>query len=228
MADRCLTSALARARGMGDPMLIAHILGFLGQTVLALGKPVEAEKILRESLTLTQEIGYRHGIGNALDGLGLVVQISNPQDARALFASSCAMYREIGDLQSLSRALTHQGYNSLALNDWDDAQNAFVQVMRLTRDGGYLPFSLDALVGLATIWAKNSNDERALELVSHVLQHSAATHDAKSRAEQLRAEIEARLTPQQIASARMQTSFDQVVARVLGQFDKRETNFIHR
>lgn len=219
-ANHHLAEALAKAREIDDPTLTSHILGFLGQCVLALGKPAEAEKILRESLSITQEIGFRHGIGNAFDGLGLVVQMSNPQEARTLFASSCAMYREIGDLQSLSRALTHQGNNSLALNDFADAQNSFVEVMRLTREGGYVPFALDALLGLAVIDSKNSNDERALEFVACVLEHPATTHDTKARAEKLRTEIEARLTPQRITGARVQTSFDQVVARVLGQFDK--------
>ncbi len=68
--------------------------------------------------------------------------------------------------------------------------------------------------------AKNSNDECALELVIHVLQHPVDSHDAKSRAERLRAELEARLTPQQIQAAQAQAqkqSFDQVVDRVLGQ-----------
>lgn len=221
-ARRYLTEALASARKMGDPTLIAHILGFLSLTILAMGKTAEAEKFLRESLTLTQEIGYRHGIGNALDGLGLVAQMTSPQEARTLFAASCDVFREIGDLRSLSRVLSHQGINSIALGDITDAQNSFIAVLHLAREGGYMPYALDALAGLAMMWAKNSNAERALELVIHILQHPAATHDAKSRAEILRAELELQLTRQQVetAQARAQAkTFEAAVDEVLKQAD---------
>src|SRR5512136_2691497 len=198
LARNYLTEALASARGMGDPTLIAHILGYLGQTMLALGRPTEAEEFLRESLALTQEIGYRHGIGNALDGLGLIAQVTSPQEARTLFSASCDVYREIDDVQSLSRVLSHQGHNALALGDVAGAQSSFIEILRLSGEGGYVPYALDALTGLAMLGAKNSNAERALELVIHVLQHPAATHDAKSRAKQLSVELEAQLTRQQI------------------------------
>jgi len=115
--------------------------------------------------------------------------------------------------------LCHQGYNALVLGDVTAAQNSFSEVLHLSRDGSYLPFALDAMAGLATMSAKNSNAERALELVNHVLQHPDTPHDAKSRAERLRAELEARLTPQQIQAAQAQAqkqSFDQMVDQVLG------------
>lgn len=219
-ARRYLTEALADAREMGDPMVLAHVLGFLGQTILALGETAEAEKFLRESLALAQEIGYRSGIGNALDRLGLVAQVTSPNEARSLFAASCDVFRGTGDLRNLSRVLSHQGYNSLALGDVADAQDSFFAVLRLAREGGYMPFALDALAGLAMLWAKKSNADYALGLVIHVLHHPAATHDAKSRAEILHEELESRLTPQQIRAAQTQArkqSFDQVVSQVLGQ-----------
>lgn len=130
------------------------------------------------------------------------------------------MFRGTGDLRNVSRVLSHQGYNSLALGDVADAQNSFIAVLRLAREGGYMSFALDALAGLAILWAKKSNADYALGLVIHVLHLPAATHDAKSRAEILREELESRLTPQQIRAAQTQArkqSFDQVVSQVLGQ-----------
>ena len=189
---RCfLTEALAGAREMGDPMLIAHVLGYLSQTMQALDRTAEAEKLLRESLALAQETGYRTGIGIALDRLGLLAQVSRPEEARTLFAASCEVIRETGDLRNLPVVLSHQGYNSIALSDVADAQNSFIEVLRLAREGDDLPFALDALAGLAMIWAEDQSPERALELVIHILQHPAAMHpaamqDATSRAERLR------------------------------------------
>lgn len=215
-----LAESLENARRIGDPTLIAHILSYIGPAALQLGRGIEAKTFLSESLAITREIGYRHGIGNALDGLGLVAQATSPQEASALFSESCAMYRDIQDYQSLSRALTHLGYSSLALGEAIEAQNAFVEVLRLSRKGGYLPYLVDAMAGLATLWANSSNDERALELAYHVLQHPAATVETKSRAETLRVTIESRLTPQQLQTVQArakQQSFNEIIEQAENQ-----------
>ena len=219
-ARRYLTEALASAREMGDPMLIAHVLLYSSQTIQALGEIAEAGQFLHESLALAQEIGYRSAIGNALGRLGLLAQVADPEEARTLFAASCDVFRETHDLRNLSWVLSHQGYNSLALGDVADAQDSFMAVLRLAREGGYVPFALDALGGIALMWSHNNNKERALALAGYILQHPAATHAAKSRAERLRAELEARLTPRQIQAAQEQAqgqSYDEVVSQVLGQ-----------
>jgi len=195
-----LTEALTGAREMGDPMLIAHVLVFLSQTIVALGQTAEARNFLNESLSIAQEIGYRHGIGRALDGLGQLAQVTDPNEARVLFAASGDVFREIGDLGILSVVLCHQGYNLLALGDIADAQNSFIQVLRLAREGGYVPFALDALAGLASVQAKHSDMEYGLELLLIVLNHPVITHETRKRAAQLRAELETQLTPSQIAS----------------------------
>lgn len=217
-ARRHLMQALAKAREMGDPMVISHVLGYLSLTTLALGATEETEKVLRESLALAREIGYRSGIGNALDRLGLLAQGEHPDEARALFASSLEVFRENGDLRNVARVLNHRGFVALALGDFAEAQESFTAVLRLARAGGYIPFALDALAGLAVLWAKNSNTERALELVMHILQHPAAAHEAKLRARQLHAELESRLTPDQLQATRTlaeKQSSDMVIAQAL-------------
>jgi len=214
-----LAEGLAKAREIGDPTLIAHSLVFLSLAVKALGQMAEAEKYLRESLSLTQESGYRWGIGNTLDGLGLLAQATNPHEARSFFSASCEVFRDIGDPRSLSRVLNHQGYNFLTIGDAGEAQKSFIAVLRMARAGSYLPYTLDALAGLAIIWAASAASERALELASCVLQHPAATHEARTRAEQLRSELALQLTPQQVESAQTRVqlrSLDQVVDQILG------------
>ena len=153
-----------------------------------------------------------------LDGLARIAQLTNPYEARALFAASYDAYKEIGDLRNQSRGLSHQGYNSLALGDVADAQNSFISGLRLAREGGFTPLALDSLAGLAMMWAEDADDGRALELVIHILQHPAAKHGAKTRAERLQVELETRLTPQQIEAVQTQMrvhSFDQIVDQIL-------------
>jgi predicted ATPase/DNA-binding XRE family transcriptional regulator len=190
--------ALAIARELGDPMLIAHILAYMSRTIIALGRNTEAEAILRESLTLAQEIGYRSGIGHALDGFGRLAQITNSEKARSLFAASYGVYKETGDLRNMARVLSHQGYNSLARGDDIDAKNSFIAVLQLVREGGFIPFALDALVGLANLQAKQGDREHALELLLVASNHPASLQETKDRVDHLRVELEMQLTPAEV------------------------------
>jgi len=81
--------------------------------------------------------------------------------------------------------------------------------------------ALEALVGLASLQAKQGNMEYALELLLIVLDHPAASFQAtKDRAAHLRAELEAQLASQQIEVARIRAqakTFEATVDEVLKQ-----------
>jgi tetratricopeptide (TPR) repeat protein len=207
-AHRHLMEALEVAHELGDPILIAHALSFVSLTIQNVGETADAENFLQESLALMEKIGYRWGVGNALDGLGILAQKSNPHKARELFAAGGDLYREIGDLRSLTRALCHQGYNSLALDDIPDAQKSFTEALRLARQCDYTPYALEAFAGFASLYTKRGNEEQALGLLLVVLNHPAILSSTKDRAARLRAELEARLTPQQVEAVqtRMQAN----------------------
>ena len=210
--------ALAIARTLGDPMLIAHVLAYMSRTIVALGRLTEAETILRESLALAQEIGYSPGIGHALDGLGRLAQMTSPDEARTFFATSYDIYKETGDIRNMARVLSHQGYNSLARGDDIDAQNSFIAVLRLVREGGFTPFALDALAGLASLRAKQGDREHALELLLVVSNHPASLQETKDRADRVRAELEAQLTTRQVETIQAQVgekSFEAVIEEIL-------------
>ena len=210
--------ALAITRKLGDPMLMAHVLAYMSRTILALGRMTEAETILRESLALAQEIGYSSYMGHALDGLGRLAQITSPEEAHILFAASYDAYKESGDTRNMARVLSHQGYNSLACGEDIKAHNSFIAVLRLVREGGFMPFGLDALAGLANLQTKLGDREQALELLFMVLNHPASLQETKDRADHLRAELEAQLTPVQVEAIQAhvgEKTFEAVVEELL-------------
>ena len=218
LAHRYFVEALTVGREIGDPMLIAHALSFASLTIQKVGEPADAENFLQESLAITQKIGYRWGIGNALDGLGVLAQKSNPHEARKLFAAGSDIYRKIGDLRSLVRALCHQGYNSLALNDILEAQKSFTEALRLARQCNYTPYALDALTGFANLEISQGNVERAFELLLLVLNHPATIQETRGRASHLRAELAAQLSPSQIEAIQTHVgkrTFESVVEDLL-------------
>ena len=80
--------------------------------------------------------------------------------------------------------------------------------------------ALKARVGLAGLQPKRGNSARALEWLLIVLNHPAIIQETRDRAEQLRNELEAQLTKQQVeaAWARAQAQpFETVVNKVLRQ-----------
>ena len=223
MAYHYLAEAVTSAHEIGDPMVIAPTLIFLGKTIHALGETSEAKKCLRESLNIAQEIGYRHGISRALDGLGQLAQVNNPNEAHILFTASCDVHREPGYLRTLSMDFNCQEYNSLTLGDIIGAHNSFITVIHHAHESSYMPTMLDVLVGLEMITAKDGDDEHALKLVVNVLQHQVAAHDTLNRAERLQAELQIRLTKQQLKALQPRVkarTFDAIMDEVLNQVDR--------
>ena len=218
-ADRWLADGLAQCRVLGDARLISLTTGYQSRNARALGHIAEMESLLRDSLRLATEINDRNGIGVSLEQLAQVAQSKGDRvEAERLSRKSIAAYREICDDWCLARVLNQTGYFALEWDDPPQAQACFQEALQIGVRANITPLALDALAGIGFLLAKKGSNAWALELVTHVLQHPAATHAIRARAEQLRAELESRLTPQQFESVQAQTkNFDQVVSQTLGQ-----------
>lgn len=202
-ARQYLGEALAIFRQLGDPSMTAHTLSYLGCTMQILGEYRQAEKLLRESLEVAREIGYRFAVGLALDGLGQVASAQEHyEEARVFFSESAELFREMGDTHRLSRTLNYHGFNSLALSQGAEAQNAFNAALRMASEGGFMPAALNALAGLTALETSQKASQGTLELVLYLLQHPASSQETKNLATRLRAELESRLTEEEIEAAR--------------------------
>ena len=220
-ARQYLSQALAMLRQVGDPSMTAHTLSYLGRTMQILGEYRQAEKLLRESLEVGREIGYRFAIGLALDGLGQVAFAQERyEDARAVFSESAELFREMGDTHRLSRTLNHQGVNSLALGQEAEARNAFNAALRMAYEGGFMTSALNALAGLAALDIQQKASKGTLELILYVLQHPSSSQETKNPVARLRAELESRLTQEEIEAAQQRAgsmSLDELVRQFMGK-----------
>ncbi len=219
-ARRYLEGALAIFGELGDTFARAHVRSYLARTVLVLGEYERAEKLSQESLVLTREISYRAGEGLALDALGQVCNaMGRNEEAGASFAAASQIFNEIGAMLPLSRAMYHQGLNAFALSDAPGAKEAFRTALRIACDGGLAASALDALAGLAVLYAKDAwASAMALEIAIQVLEHPASTQEAKNLVAPLRAGLEANWTPEQVDGARQRAhskTFDELSRQVL-------------
>jgi len=215
-------SAIADWRAIGDPRLIAIGLNNLGLSALRLGQYDEARAALEESVALSISVGDRYGLGFAYRGLGIIAQAQGEHlHAVDMFHKSLDTLTELGARQDVARVLAEMGRSVFALGNDAEAERLWRESLRIAIETRGTFIALEALVGLASLQAKQGNMEYALELLLIVLNHPAASFQAtKDRAAHLRAELEAQLASQQIEVARIRAqakTFEATVDEVLKQ-----------
>lgn len=214
-----LNQGLEIGRSLGDPRLIAVNQAYLSYVYLSRNQPAEAQKPLQEALRLTQDTGDRDVIAIVLALLGRVAQArGEPAEARRLFEESIELSVELGNTTTLSSAYVRLGEHILAIGDLREAENTFHKAIKVAVQNHDVLVLHGALLGLATVRAREGASASALELITHILQYPSSRKEIMDRARQLRAELETQLTPEQIetVTARAQSkSFDAVIKEAL-------------
>jgi tetratricopeptide (TPR) repeat protein len=215
-----ISEGLVLGKKMGDPNLISFSISSLAETDYALGLLDEMEINLREGIQVATENGSRFTHSMLQEQLAQILNTSGKfVEAEQLCQASIALYKELGDDWSLSRAVNLLGMVKLAMGDCTEAQNHFAYALEIAFNAKSYTNVIDALTGIAEAQAKNRNDFLALELTYHILQSPFSTHQAQGASNRLLTELEARLTPPQIelakALARTQ-SLDQIVNKIAG------------
>jgi tetratricopeptide (TPR) repeat protein len=188
-------------RAIGDPRFTAIGLNSLYWSALRLGRYEEARSALEESIELSVLVGDRWVLGFSYRGLGIVAQAQGEHTkAVEMFRNGLDIFIELGARQDIARALADMSRSIFALGNDDEAGRGWHESLRIAMETRGIFIALEALVGIASLQAKHSDMEHALEFLLIVLSHPVITHETRKRAVQLRAQLEARLTPSQIES----------------------------
>jgi tetratricopeptide (TPR) repeat protein len=192
-------SALAAWRAIGDPRMTALALNLLSWNALTLGRFDEARAALDESISLGRSIGDRYALGFAYRGLGIVMQRQGEHsEAVEIFRKSLETLTELGARQDVARVLAEMSRSVFELGKDAEAERILRESLRLANETQGTFIELEALVGMASLQVKRGEIEQALELLLAVLHHPAGLPETKNRAAHLRAELEVRLTKQQM------------------------------
>ncbi len=195
--------AVAEWRLIGDPRMTAIALNNLSLSAKILGRLDEAFTALEESISLSKSVGDRWGLGFAYRGLALIAQEKGQYlEAVDWFHKSLEIFSELGARQDGARILAEMGHSLFELGLDAEARRAWLDSLRLGTETNGTFIVLEALVGIARLQAKRGDTACAFELLSYVLDHPSSIQDTKYRAARLNAELEPRLTPQQIETAR--------------------------
>jgi tetratricopeptide (TPR) repeat protein len=225
---------------LGDPHGTAVSLTVLSLAANRLGRYAEAKQCAEESLEIARMVKDIWGIGIILRQLGLIHQeLGETGRAMVLIQRSISQFREVGDRMLMSMALIDMGAATRVSGDYAESKGYFLEALQTaveTKNGDVV---LHALTELAATEMEAGAEERALALVIQCQQHLSTNWERSDqdesesqlklgrwgqqrhpRLEQLRAELEAQLTPQQVAAveemARVRTR-DSVVRELLAQ-----------
>ena len=135
-----------------------------------------------------------------------------------MFLKAVDTFTELGGLFYIGQGLAQMGRSLFALGNDIEAERIWRESLRIAAEIRGMPVVLEALVGIATLRGKRGETQSALELLLIVLNHPACDQETKSRADHLRTELEAQLTPTQIEAIRAHTrekTFDTIVEDLL-------------
>jgi len=202
---RLVAESLAIQQAIGQKIMIVQCLDVLSEIACAQGEFAEAEARCRQQFAILHDLGNREQVSWTLAQLGAAVLAQGRLgDAATLLAEALALAEERANPRGI--ALAHKELGSLALKQGahDTARRHWrtaIGVAWRVQDRAHLLVTLDALIGLATLMAQADNVERAVEVLTLVRRAASIDRRTETKAEQLLAELERRLSPGRFAAA---------------------------
>ena len=127
----------------------------------------------------------------------------------------------------MADALVDLGDVRRALGEESKAKQCFREALQTAIETQTDHTALQALVEIAAMEASEGNTELALEMVLRCLQHGSTRPEVTDRAESLRAELVAQLTPPRIEAAEKQArtkTLEDLAQKTLAEAHETKTN----
>jgi tetratricopeptide (TPR) repeat protein len=218
---------LQLCRATGSQGGIARALGDLGIDAIALRQYEKAHELFGQSLAFYRDVGNAMGMH---DELGDLAEAAN---ALGDYAQAEQYVREAfrvlpegeADYDRGSWEYRNLGNAACGLGNYADARTYLRRSLELAVSAQMPSRHLLTLVGVARVWAKEGDKERALELLALVMNHRFSWQLAKDQAAPLIAELEAELSPEVAAAAQARgraRDLDATVAELLDELGEEE------
>ncbi|MDQ3399211.1 MAG: tetratricopeptide repeat protein, partial [Deinococcota bacterium] len=176
---------------------------YLGLATLRTGKPREAQQIMQDALRLARKMDFAFEVAQLTAHLGLTAYLlgDHNQALNFLLEALGSLPEGSGWQWSKSLLLADVGRVEVALGRYDEAQDYFLQSLMIALPYQWLTHMLSALAGLAELNAMQGGHERALELASLVIHHSAGEQHHKDRMKELLSTLQSRLLAKEWSQA---------------------------
>ena len=218
-AETLHQECLQRRRALGDRPGMSFTLEDLGDVARLQGQPRQAQEYYEQSLTLAKDTGNRTEVAYALWGLGKLAEI------RGDFEEAQQLAQQSKDFWQTYRSDLYLGWAVLGSGDYQAAELYFHGVLKLATEAQRLPLVLEALSGFAHLSARTGEPERAMELLTLILDHPASAQEWKDRAARLQAELTTELPLELVGAAQERgraRGLDAMVAELLSESGQEE------
>jgi predicted ATPase/DNA-binding SARP family transcriptional activator len=186
-AQQFLNEGLAAHQALQLPSGIAWSLDMLGDLASDQGDYDTARDLLNESIMRFTTLGDQVSAAWSLSGLGRVLMLKGELSAaRQLLEDNLSLFRSFSDPHGLAITLANVGELALTSDDIDTARSAYRDALEQARRVYAIPLVLDALAGLAMVFSRSGEHERALELATIVRNHPTSWRDSLAWADLVR------------------------------------------
>jgi len=177
---------------------------------------------LTGSLALYEQSGDRWISAVTHSNLGTVLAaMGEMEEARSHVAQSLLLFKDLGSQADM--AFTHLRYGRIEVvaNDVAQAEHHLREAIRIGQSAQAYMAVAEAALDLANVWANDDKTAaKSFRLCLYLIGQPLARIDLRTKAEQLRTQLETRLTPEQIEFARMQAnaqSLESFINEYVGQ-----------
>ena len=211
-----LEEAVFILRRLGNPHALAMCLTLLSMTTQALGRFTETEAFLQEALPLATQVDDQWMLVFTQQHIGMFAYATHDlEKAKHFLENALVVLRERNDAWRCVITLNSLGWLYVAADDRSAAAAKFGEALLLANKAQFIPNTLNALVGLATVRAKTYPDALRVTLAHYALAHPTSDQETRQHAERLQMLLEAILDPHQLEDARTQartTTLEALVA----------------
>ena len=174
--------AVATAEAHGERELLADALFLRGYLSGVQGSFATGLADLQRAQMLYEELKLPQQVRNTINGIaGLYSRVGDYQQARDYFEASLLIQREKGLTRDEVVTRYNLGRVLEKLKDWNAAEHSFNEVLRLSRQIGYVRGEAYALRGLAQVQNARGNHLDAFSLLDRAAQQQGETTDEMLR-----------------------------------------------
>lgn len=202
-ADACCRESLAIYRQLGSRQYIPRLLNVLGILAILQGDYARAVEHYEESLSIAREVNDRQAVADMLNNLGYIHHhyTGDLEQARRHYQESLSVSREIGHRHGATSTLSNLGRLHVLLGEHGVAWRRLREALGEATAIGVAPLALDALVGVALLWAETGKGEEAAELAGLIMHHPATEVDTVQAAEAVLTRLRQALPAEQLERA---------------------------
>ena len=219
-AREAFDAAHALSEELGNPLLRAYATSKLGLLADAEERFGDALRLHMEARDLFASVGDAAGPGYALSRASLsAFGLGDYSEALRHGRAGYEAFTESNHLWGLITALCRIGFAALALGDGAEARERFGEALERADGAHAVSLELLALSGIGACLAEDPADrERAAVILTFTLGHEQLPKSYALAARPALARLEAELSPEQLAAARLAAataSLDDLVAQAL-------------